>query len=310
MLEKIKGLKNSLTSKKVFRTVFLLASIISVLVGYAVADGSSVVYRDTIHVNIANDQIAEAVDSANEEEPNEADEDLITFAEIGYLTYTLSPVDMTTEVETEIETIKFSYKTVKSDTLYKGETKVTEGQFGEKKVTYTTVYINGIEISREATGEEIIKEAVPQIETVGTLRRPGDPIQTSEDVDAISTLKPDEPIALDKDGKPVNYKKIITGKSTAYCGHCDSNSTAYFGPNTARPGYVAVDPKVIPYGTKLYIVTPDGKRTYGYAIAADTGGFVKKKTGTVVDLRMEFSGSKCKCGSFWGTRNVEIYILE
>ena len=68
---------------------------------------------------------------------------------------------------------------------------------------------------------------------------------------------------------------------------------------------------MIPYGTKLYIVTPDGKRTYGYAVAADTGGFAKKNPQkTVADLRMYFSGSKCQCGSYWGRRNVEIYILK
>ena len=159
--------------------------------------------------------------------------------------------------------------------------------------------------------EVVIKEAVSQVQTIGTLRRPGDPIMTSEDVKCISTLKPKEPIALDKNGKPVNYTKVITGKATAYCNHCDGNSTAYYGKNSARPGYIAVNPKMIPYGTKLYIVTPDGKRTYGYAVAADTGGFAKKNPQkTVADLRMYFSGSKCQCGSYWGRRNVEIYILK
>ena len=37
-------------------------------------------------------------------------------------------------------------------------------------------------------------------------------------------------------------------------------------------GYVAVDPDIIPYGSKLYIMTKDGSWDYGYAIAADTGG--------------------------------------
>ena len=39
----------------------------------------------------------------------------------------------------------------------------------------------------------------------------------------------------------------------------------------AIPGHIAVNPNVIPYGTKLYITTPDNKVVYGYAVAADTG---------------------------------------
>ena len=36
-------------------------------------------------------------------------------------------------------------------------------------------------------------------------------------------------------------------------------------------GTVAVNPNVIPYGTKMYIVSEDGRFVYGWAIATDTG---------------------------------------
>ena len=36
-------------------------------------------------------------------------------------------------------------------------------------------------------------------------------------------------------------------------------------------GTVAVNPALIPYGTKLYIASTDGRFVYGYAIATDTG---------------------------------------
>ena len=39
---------------------------------------------------------------------------------------------------------------------------------------------------------------------------------------------------------------------------------------------MAVDPDVIPYGTKLYITSTDGKFVYGYAVATDTGIAVQK----------------------------------
>ena len=71
-------------------------------------------------------------------------------------------------------------------------------------------------------------------------------------------------------------------------------------------GYIAVDPNEIPYGSKLYIRTADGSIIYGYAIAADTGGFVYKYPEVTVDLFLE---SEAEAKSF-GRKNVEIFILE
>ena len=55
----------------------------------------------------------------------------------------------------------------------------------------------------------------------------------------------------------------------------------------------------------MYIKTADGSVIYGYAVAADTGGFVKNHP-TGVDL---FMSTRSACVNF-GVRNVEIYILE
>lgn len=213
--------------------------------------------------------------------------------------------------ETVTQPVKFKYKTVYSKNLLKGETKVTAGKNGEKEVTYLKKMINGMVVSTEKSSEKVTKAAVNQVETIGTRVQLSSSlaVMTSDDVKAISTLKPKKPIELDKKGQPIKYANVITGKASAYCGCCDGNSTAYFGKNSARPGYVAVNPKQIPYGTKLYIVSADGKKVYGYAIAADTGGFAKNGSGRVVDVRMP-TGSKCRCGSNWGVRKVYIYILE
>ena len=55
----------------------------------------------------------------------------------------------------------------------------------------------------------------------------------------------------------------------------------------------------------MYIKSSDGKYVYGYAVAADTGGFARKNP-TKVDLAFP---SAVACSNF-GRRNVEIYILE
>lgn len=71
----------------------------------------------------------------------------------------------------------------------------------------------------------------------------------------------------------------------------------------ARPGVVAVDPKVIPLGTKLYIESLDGRPDYGYASAEDTGGAIK---GNKVDLFFESSAEVRK----FGRRKVRVHILK
>ena len=70
----------------------------------------------------------------------------------------------------------------------------------------------------------------------------------------------------------------------------------------ARYGVIAVDPRVIPLGTKLYIESPDGSYTYGEAIAEDTGGAIK---GNKIDL---FFPSYEECMRF-GRRTMTVYIL-
>lgn len=116
----------------------------------------------------------------------------------------------------------------------------------------------------------------------------------------ISELTPSSPITLDENGVPINYKSSKRVQATAYTHTGNKCSTGVW----PKPGYIAVDPKVIPYGTKMYIVSADGKYIYGYAIAADTGGFIKKRP-TNVDL---FMNTLSACKTF-GRRDVIIYFL-
>ena len=73
----------------------------------------------------------------------------------------------------------------------------------------------------------------------------------------------------------------------------------------AIPGHVAVDPDVIPYGTKLYIRTSDGSFLYGYAVAADTGVALNQG---IIDVDLFFSTYEESCQ--FGKQLVDIYILE
>ena len=68
-------------------------------------------------------------------------------------------------------------------------------------------------------------------------------------------------------GVPSGYSRVWTTSATGYYsarGKGASGLGLYYGT-------FAVDPNVIPYGTKVYIASPDGKFVYGWAIATDTG---------------------------------------
>lgn len=126
-------------------------------------------------------------------------------------------------------------------------------------------------------------------------------VTNTASVGAMSTLMPSTPIELDANNVPVNYKKHITVTATAYT-YTGNNCSTGVAP---QPGYIAVNPNFIPYGTKMFIKSSDGKYMYGYAVAADTGGFTKKYPYNV-DL---FMTSEAQCVAF-GRRSVEIYILN
>ena len=99
-------------------------------------------------------------------------------------------------------------------------------------------------------------------------------------------------------GEVLSYVDCLTVEATAYTG---GGTTATGTP--ARYGAIAVDPKVIPYGTRMYIVSEDGNWIYGEATAEDCGGAIK---GNIIDLYFD---SYNTCIQF-GRRNCTVYILE
>ena len=94
----------------------------------------------------------------------------------------------------------------------------------------------------------------------------------------------------------LHYTGVYTMEATAYLPTDGSGSGITATGIPARRGVVAVDPGVIPLGSRVYIPG------YGVAIAADTGGAIR---GQKVDLCMETYG---ECMNF-GRRNIEVYVL-
>ena len=198
------------------------------------------------------------------------------------------------------EKIAFVKKTVKSSSMYEGQSEITQaGQNGEKTVTYRDKIVDGVYASSEVLSETVLTESVPQITTVGTKQKAVAVASLRNGGTPISELT--QPAFLkSENGAPTEYKQIITGKAAAYTAAPGSKTAS---GRTVKPGYIAVNPKQIPYGSELWIVSTDGI-VYGYAIAADTGGFVKKGKFTV-DL---FMNTESECRQ-WGSRDVVIYVL-
>ena len=105
-------------------------------------------------------------------------------------------------------------------------------------------------------------------------------------------------------GDTMTYNKVMLCSSTAYYSGGDGGAAWTTAVGAAvGVGTVAVDPKVIPYYTKMFIQTTNGRRVYGMGTALDCGGAVK---GNIVDL---WFPTKADCYS-WGRRHVTVYILD
>lgn len=199
-----------------------------------------------------------------------------------------------------------SYKTVtKNDSsLESGKTKVSvEGVNGTKEVTTTKKYVNG-KLTETKTTEKVIKKAVDKVILKGTKKAAAKttaPKKTTAANNAKASVDAGKK-TLTINGKTVSYSRVLTGSGTAYTAPKGSLTST---GKKVRVGLVAVNPKVIPYGTRLYITTADGSRTYGYAVAADTGGALRSGA-ALVDL---FYNTESECRSF-GRRQVKVYILD
>ena len=152
---------------------------------------------------------------------------------------------------------------------------VQQGEAARVEDTVRISTVNGEETARLVLSSRVVKDGKTQIVEVGT-----------------------KPVANMIHGK--KYKKKIVMSGTAY----DPSAGKWTASGTrARVGAVAVDPRVVPLGTKLYIESTDGFPTYGFAVAEDTGGAIKGKR---IDL---FYNSRREACNF-GRRNVIVYVLE
>ncbi|MCJ7855222.1 G5 domain-containing protein [Lachnospiraceae bacterium NSJ-143] len=204
-----------------------------------------------------------------------------------YKNMTIKITKPTDEIVTSTEEIPYETKYVDNADIEEGKEKVSqEGKNGILEITKKQIYVNGKIDRVEETGRQVIKEPVDKIIQVGTKKKAVEqPAAKAAVSNASGSI----------DG--INYKSAIKMVSTAYTpndpGCTGTTSTGI----PAKKGVVAIDPSVIPYGTKLYIPG------YGTAVAADTGGAIN---GNRIDLCYNTLSEAYG----WGRRSVTVYILE
>ncbi len=177
--------------------------------------------------------------------------------------------------------IPFEVKFVETEELYEGEEQAW--QAGAEGILETVVEIdsaNGIEIERRSW-ESVTKEPVHEIKLIGT---------ASKNVVGSSAEEMFE------------YSHSVVMSATGYTYRTSgvSPKSSHYGKTytglPAKRGVVAVDPSVIPLGTRLYI------EDYGFAVAADTGGAIN---GNKIDLCFDEDSEAYS----YGRRNVTVYFL-
>ena len=204
-----------------------------------------------------------------------------------------------TKKRTEEEAIPYETEYTYSDSLYRNRTRTLEsGVEGTKAVVYEDTYINGELQNSAKKFEKVLEKPSRELVQVGTkvnVVTTGLPVGTP-----ISEMAEPSYLKIGANGLPTNYRSVINAQATAYCIPGGITSTG----KRAQTGYIAVDPKEIPYGTEMYIVSADGRYVYGYCIAADTGSYIYDVDWTV-DLYMN---SEAQCRT-WGRRDIIIYVL-
>ena len=210
-----------------------------------------------------------------------------------------------TEYRTEKEVIEFATERVNNSSIEKGKTKVvTQGSNGEKEVTYLVKHKKGEVLSKEVVSETVIKEPVTRVVHVGT-KEAKKTVKSTKATKTTSTSKTKSNQTKAK--KDFSYSKSFNVTATAYAANLSENGGNVRTAYGLKPQYgvIAVDPKVIPLGTKLYVESSDGGKswTYGYCIAGDTGGAIK---GYKIDLCFN---TRSECIKF-GRKSATVYILN
>ncbi|NJD02529.1 MAG: DUF348 domain-containing protein [Ruminiclostridium sp.] len=182
------------------------------------------------------------------------------------------------------------YQTLKRENsrLDKGTEKVVkQGEEGVREKQYKVVTEDGVQTLRELVKDSVLLDPINMIIEFGTVLNH-------------KTAR----------GGIIRYRKVLDMRATAYTASFQDTGKNPGDPGfgitktgiRAKKGVIAVDPRVIPLGTRVYVEVAGSTPDYGFALAADTGGAIKKD---LIDLYFEGQDFVNR----WGVKRVKVYIL-
>lgn len=185
------------------------------------------------------------------------------------------------------ESIPFETEYQYTSLFYRNKRKTVtlqEGSEGTNEITHRERVVDGEVESSQVVS--IVQTVAPR-NTIIKAYQAGAPVSPLEGPEVVN-------------GVPSSYRAVYTGRATGYSSRRGRGASGL----GLRYGTVAVNPALIPYGTKLYITSTDGRFVYGYAIATDTGGALQSG-GALVDLYYETYSEALMNG----VQNVNVYVV-
>lgn len=179
-------------------------------------------------------------------------------------------VRVKTVTEEQKAPIAYDVRRVPNSEMARGISRtVVRGQNGEEQQTWSVTYHDGQVVSRHLVDRKTVANPTESVVQVGTGQ------------------------TVSRGGETIRFREAMEVTATAYT-HTGSNTACGVWPEY---GVVAVDPRVIPLGTRMYV------EGYGHATALDTGGAIR---GSRIDVFLESVGE----ASRWGVRTVKVYLLD
>lgn len=240
---------------------------------------------------------------------------------------TVELVHTETRIEEEDTTVPYPVNYYEDPDLEPGaEIVLVAGQNGLTHVKSEVTYRNGKEVSRVIVQETVKMKPVTQLVIRGVdrtiMEQPADPEPAEQAAPAASSgtasgssssgssssggsrydgsAETSGNVIMTSSGESYTYVDVMTCSATAYT--CEGYVGHTYSGTLARVGAIAVDPTVIPLGTKMYVVSNDGQYVYGYCVAEDIGGGIK---GNKIDLYFD---TYAECWDF-GVRMCTVYIM-
>ena len=247
-----------------------------------IADGEKsmiMTYRDTVGETLANSPIKPAgLDRL----------DGVSLSDKIMKDMAIKIVRVKEDIIIEKESIPFQVLKRENGRLNIGTEKVVKnGQEGIREKQFKVVAEDGREISKKLVNDSVVLAPITMIMEFGTVLNH-------------KTAR----------GDVLRYKKVLDMRATAYTASFKDTGKNPGHPEfgitrmgiLAKKGVIAVDPRVIPLGTRVYVEVAGSTPDYGFALAADTGGAIK---GNLIDLYYDTQQFVDR----WGVKKVKVYIL-